>query len=261
MAQYDNFYHRAFYYDIVFNRDVRLEVEFICQIYQQYNPHPPHSMIDLACGPAYHARTFARDKGKAIGLDLREEMLTFAAQQAQLEGVSVEFIAADMRSLQLTTPVDIALNAFDGIDCLNSNVDLIDHFQAIANCLTPNGLYFVDVTHPYFTSYNHYTPFRYHGERDGITVDILWATNKPHVNPLTHIAHTELQVHINDGGKAFMVTDTADERILTAQEIMLLAELSGALTPVAWYGSYDVHQPFCHDPNKSPRMIAVLQKR
>lgn len=261
MAQYDNFYNRAFYYDIVFNRDVSPEIDFIRQVYTQYNHRTPDSLLDLACGPAYHARTFARDGGRAIGLDLRQEMLDFAAEQAAHEGVTVELIAADMRSLRLAQPVDVALNAFDGIDCLNSNADLLAHFRAIADCLTPGGLYVIDVTHPFFTTFSHYTPFHYHGERDGVTVDIQWATNQPYVDPLTNIAHTQLQIHVNDHGHESTVTDTADERILTPQEIILLAELSGVLKPVAWYGQYDINCTFSPDADESPRMIAILQKQ
>jgi SAM-dependent methyltransferase len=260
MAEFNNLYQRAVYYDVVFKRDVMPEIDFIKEVYCQHHGRPPRALLDLACGPGYHARAFARQGGRAVGLDLREEMLHFAAEQAAAEGVtSVEWVAADMRSLELDAPVDVALNAFDGIDCLTSNEDLIAHFRAIAANLTPGGLYLIDVTHPRLTDFSCYQPVIFAGSRDGIDVEIRWATNQPVFDPVTHIADTELELHIQDHGKQFVIKDTARERLVSGQEITLLSMLAGGLTPVAWYGAYDLNQPLQQSPD-APRMIAVLQK-
>lgn len=257
MAEFNDLYQRAIYYDIVFKREVTQEIDFITQAYGQINGRMPQSLIDLACGPGYHARSAAKIGMRAIGLDLREEMLLFAADQAALDGVHVEWIAADMRHLQLKDPVDIAINVFDGIDCLNSNDDLVAHFHAIAANLTPGGIYIIDVTNPSQTSINSYHKFQYAGERDGVSVKINWAINDPKVDPVTHIAQTQLEMLINEHGQQFRVVDYASERVLTAQEIVLLARLAGTLEPVAWYGDYDLNLPFTES---TPRMIAILQK-
>ena len=79
------------------------------------------------------------------------------------------------------------------------------------------------------------------------------------MNSLTHVLHTQIELHVNDRGDYMVFPDEADERILTAQEIILLAELSGVFEPVAWYGDYKLDQPLDTSP-ASPRMIAVLQK-
>lgn len=259
MAEFNNFYQRAFYYDIVFQRDVTQEVDFIVEIYRQCVGDGPHSLLDLACGPGYHARNFARRGLRAVGLDLRQEMLAFANDAAAREGVHVQWLAADMRTFQLEHPVDVIINVFDGIDCLNSNEDLVAHLRAVGANLTPAGLYFIDVTNPYYTSFNSYDHFKYRGERDGVSVEILWATNDPLVNPLTSIANTQMEIHINDHGHETVVVDMASERVLSGQEISLLAELSGVLKPIAWYGGYDFGLPFEQSP-QAARMIAVLQK-
>lgn len=259
MAEFNNFYQRAFYYDIVFNRDVTREVDFIVDVYRQHMGDGPHSLLDLACGPGYHARNFAQRGLRAAGLDLREEMLEFAQEAAQREGSSVDWIAADMRTFKLELPVDVIINVFDGIDCLNSNEDLLAHFCAVSENLTEGGLYFIDVTNPRYTSFSQYDHFRYSGERDGIAVEILWATNAPFVHPLTGISDTQMEIHINDRGEQMVVFDSARERILSGQEITLLAALSGVLKPVAWYGGYSFDVPFERCPDAA-RMIAVLQK-
>jgi hypothetical protein len=193
-----------------------------------------------------------------VGLDLREEMLKFAADQAAAEGISgIEWITADMRYLNLKQPVDIALSAFDGIDCLLTNDDLINHCRAIASCLTTGGLYVIDVTHPRLTDYNFYEPWRYSGERDGVQVEIAWATNAPRFDALTNTTQTDVEIRVNDNGKEMLFRDTAEERVVDGPEIDLLARLSGFKIR-GWYGSYNVDDPIAP---MSDQMIAILQKQ
>lgn len=261
MAEYNAFYRRAYYYDVVFKRDVSPEIRFIQQIYRQFNnQQSPASLLDLACGPGYHARTFAAMGGRAVGLDLRPEMIAFAQAEAELEGAQVEWVAQDMRYFRLDAPVDVTLNAFDGIDCLTENSDLVAHLCAVGENLTSGGLYFIDVTNPAQLNFGHYGTYRYSGERDGVQVDIQWAVNHPCVDVTSHIAHTELTMFVMDDGQSQVIQDSAVERVLTAQEIALLAQLSGMFKPVAWFGAYDLQRPLTNDPIASPRMIAVLQK-
>jgi hypothetical protein len=66
-------------------------------------------------------------------------------------------------------------------------------------------------------------------------------------------------MRVNDNGKEFVVSDSADERLMFPQEITLLGELSGALRVVGWYGDFRIDQPLDYSP-KSRRMIGVLQK-
>ncbi|HEX2621235.1 MAG TPA: class I SAM-dependent methyltransferase, partial [Phototrophicaceae bacterium] len=247
------------YYDIVFGRDVSREIDFVNGVYRQCVGHDPTSLLDLACGPGYHARNFARRGHRAVGLDLREEMIAFAQEQADEDGVTVEWIAEDMRHLLLENPVDVAINMFDGIDCLQTNDDLLAHFRAIAASLTPGGLYIIDATHPRDVSYCYHQDYRYKGERDGVKVEIVWAVNHPTMDPVSHVLHTDIEMHIDENGQHIMIPDSAQERVLTAQEIIMLAKLSGVFEPVSWYGDFDLNQPFDMSP-KSRRMITVLQK-
>jgi hypothetical protein len=117
----------------------------------------------------------------------------------------------------------------------------------------------VDLTHPRECSYWHYTPFYYAGQRDGLFVEIQWATNKPRYDLVTNIAHVEVEMRVNDHGEEWVVRDSAKERLLLPQEIRLLADLSGELQAVGWYGDFDLNQPLDDSP-ASRRMIAILQK-
>ncbi len=259
MAEHCNLYDRAMYYDVIFKRDVSSEVKFVKDVYAKYHGGTIGSVLDVACGPGYHARGFARDGVKTWGLDLRAEMLRYADDEAKKEGATVSWLEADMRNFKLPNPVDAAFCMFDGLDCLLTNDNLAKHFQAVAANLTPKGIYIVDLSHPTEVSFSHYKKFHYHGERDGIVVDIHWATNDPKYDLATGIAHVALELHVNDNGRKIVVKDEADERLLFPQELSLLAAQSKALEVVGWYGDFSIKQPLDHSP-KSRRMIGVFQK-
>ncbi len=262
MAEHCNLYDRATYYDVIFDRDVSGEIQFVRDAYAKFAGGQLRSVLDMACGPGYHAMALAKATGvKAYGLDLRGEMLRFGEEKAKKAGVKVHWIEADMRTYKLDQPVDATFCMFDGLDCLLSNKDLVEHFKAVGRNLTPNGIYIVDLSNPREVSWTHYKKFHYSGHRDGVQVDIHWATNNPHYDLETGIARkVGVEMRVNDNGKELVVYDEADERLMYPQEINLLAELSGNLKVVGWFGDFKINQKLEPTPAGSQRMIAVLQK-
>lgn len=260
MAEHMNLYQRAVYYDVIFDRDVSREADFITQAYQLYSGKPgPAAILDLACGPGYHALEFARRGVAATGLDLGKEMLTLAREKSAAQRLNVTWIEGDMRRFALQHPVDAAFIMFDGLDALLTSKDLIAHLRTVAQNLHPDGIYIIDLTHPRECSFQEYGDFRYHGRRNGVEVDIRWATNQPRFDLVTGVADTELEMHVKENGREIVVKDRARERLLLPQEIGLLAEQSGVLQVVGWHGDYDVRQPLDYS-EASRRMIAVLQR-
>lgn len=261
MAEHLNLYQRARYYDIIFDRDVSREVDFIEQAFRHYaGRRGPASVLDLACGPGYHALEFARRGVRATGLDLRAEMLALGEEKAAAGGLRVDWLAGDMRTFKLGEPVEAAFIVFDGLDALLTNEDLVSHFNAVAENLVPGGMYLIDLIHPRDCSLAKYGKFEYAGSRNGVQVHIDWATNSPDHNLVTGVAEVELAMVIRENGAEKKVVDQAFERILDPQEIQLLCLLSGRLTPVGWHGDYDLAQPLDHSA-ASRRMLAVLQRK
>ena len=261
MAEHLNLYQRARYYDIIFDRDVSREVDFIQRVYQRFAGRPgPASVLDLACGPGYHALEFARRGAKATGLDLRAEMLALGEEKAAAHGLRLNWLEADMRTFKLAEPVDAAFTVFDGLDALLTNEDLAKHFDAVAENLTPGGIYLIDLTHPRDCSLAQYGDFEYGGSRNGVQVEIHWATNSPKYDLVTEVAEVELEMVIRENGSSKTVVDRAFERLLYPQELQLLCLLSGRLSPVGWYGDYDLAQPLDYSA-ASRRMLAVLQRK
>ena len=259
MAEHNNLYQYVTYYDFLFDRDVSREVDFITALYHHHTGGRLRAVLEIACGPGYHTRTFARQGKRAVGLDLNPAMIELAAGKAEAEGLVATWLRADMRDFRLDAPVDMAYCMFDGLDALINNDDLIHHFRTIADNLTPAGLYLIDLSHPRECSYTYYKPFVYTAERDGRKVEIRWATNQPKYDLVTNVAYVELEMYINDHGQETIIKDSAYERLMFPQEIRLLAEQSGAMQLVACYGDFKLDQPLDDSPASS-RMIIILQK-
>lgn len=258
MGEYIDIYRRAHYYDIVFRRDVTGEIQFLMDLYQRSNGRALRSMIDIACGPAYHAKAFAARGIAAVALDLQPEMIEFAQTLDPDETGNIHYIASDMRDYTLPTPVDLALNSFDSIDCLATHDQIIDHFRAVARNLTADGLYVIEITHPRDCSMWNYGNFQYRGERGGVSVVLDWAVNQPKADPLTQVIACEVVMTVVDNGKPMTFRETARERFSTLQELSALATLSGAMSFHGAYGDFRLDQPFDNSP-AARRMIVVLK--
>ena len=258
MGEYTDIYSRAYYYDIVFRRDVAGEVQFLVDLYRRHNGRPPGSMIDIACGPGYHAKLFAAQGIEAYALDLQPEMVAFAQSLDPEPNGLIHYLAADMRDYELPAPVDLALNSFDSIDCLETQDQIVDHFRAVARNLTAGGLYVMEITHPRDCSMWNYGHFQYNGERDSVSVTLDWAVNRPSADPVTQVVDCEVVMTVVENGERKTFHDKARERFSTLQEYAALAKLSGALSVVESYGDYRLDQPFDNSA-AAPRMIVVLK--
>ncbi|MBI5165375.1 MAG: class I SAM-dependent methyltransferase [Magnetospirillum sp.] len=253
-------YRRARDYDIACRRDVGREVDFLGALYERHSGRPLSSVLDLGCGPGYHARLFARRGIPAVGLDRQAEMVAFARDQAVADGVTVQWMAADMRAFMLDRPVDLIFTGDDGIDSLITQDDIVGHFRTVARNLTPRGLYVFELTHPRDCSLWNYAPFLYRGERDGVRVEIAWGTEPPSVDPATQVAAVEVTMRVSDGGVEDVIRHRSHERFAGAQEYVALAQLSTALDSVGFFGDFQLGQPFDASP-AARRMIAVFAKK
>jgi SAM-dependent methyltransferase len=259
LGEYNEVYQRARYYDIAFRRDVTREVDFLTDLFSRHAGRPLRSMLDIACGPGYHARVFARRGVAAHGLDLRPEMVAFAKDEAEAEGVAANWFAADMRAFTLEAPVDLALNSYDSIDCLSSGEELVDHFRTVARNLTPDGLYVFELTHPRDCFLWNYGNHRYAGENNGTKVEILWAVGGPKVDALNQTIDCDVVMRVSEHGATREFRDHAREYMRLPREYEQLARQSGALTVDRFLGDFRFDQPFDDSPG-SRRLIAVLRR-
>ena len=111
----------------------------------------PSLLLDLACGTGKLTGELARRGYDMTGVDLSEEMLGVALDEAQSEGLDILYLCQDMRKLDLYGSMDITICALDSINHLNSLADVKKVFENVALFSEPQGLFIFDIN----TLYKH----------------------------------------------------------------------------------------------------------
>jgi hypothetical protein len=164
-----------------------------------------------------------------------------------------------MRTFALKPPVDIALNMFDSFDVLQTDQDVIDHFHAMYNNITPGGIYMIDLSHPKDTAYGVYGDFAYTGFRDGIHVKIQWEVHSG-FDLITGLSDATTHLYAtHPDGTVEHFESRAQERLYLPRELNALVRQAGGFTNIGWYGAFRKNQPLDYSSN-AIREIAIYQR-
>ncbi|HDS00927.1 MAG TPA: class I SAM-dependent methyltransferase [candidate division Zixibacteria bacterium] len=253
------------YYDIAFDfRDLRKEHNFMTRLYQKTVGRSPRSIVDIACGPAYHAIYFSKKNGidYSYGLDLSEAMVAYAREKNEIEGGTARIVRGDMIDFKLPRKVDMAMCMIASIHMLTTNEELLKHLDSVARNLNPDGLYIVELQHPRdnFEEQEDDTNI-WDMELNGTKVFVQWGTDDDPFDPITQVHETSVTMQVKEKGekrKTFTFTDPY--RIIPYQEFMLLIKCSGKFKYLGSYGKFDLRKKM-DTSEASWRMIAVLQKK
>jgi ubiquinone/menaquinone biosynthesis C-methylase UbiE len=97
------------------------------------------SVLDLACGEGHYTRIVkALGAERAVGVDISTKMIELAQQSERENGLGVEYVAADARSVQFPYAFDVVLAAYL-LNYARNRQELLDMCRAIARNLKPGG--------------------------------------------------------------------------------------------------------------------------
>jgi SAM-dependent methyltransferase len=221
---------------------------------------PPRSVLELAAGPAEHARELGRRGLEATALDLSAAMCALARDAAAAAGVSLAVVQADMRDFSLPGRFDLAISMLNSLCHLLTLDDLVQHLVAVARHLVPGGLYIVELAHPadYFTAQRR-TSSQWSSEVDGGTVSVRWGGGTDTIDPVTQVTKEHVSITLRRReGAVRTVTDVVPNRFWTATELAAAFRLAGGFVLAASYGDFDADSPV--DAVDAWRMILVLRR-
>ena len=223
------------------------------------------SVLELAAGPAEHARALASRGMRSTALDQSPAMCGYAAAQAKAAGVDLEVVEADMRDFQLLRPdgrrreFDLAITMLNSLCHLFTLDDLVRHLRSVAAHLVPGGLYIVELAHPadFFAAVPR-TSSEWEVESGGVRAEVRWGGRGDRINPLTQVTdeHMTITATAKDG-TVRTVSDVVPNRFWTLTEFTAALQLAGALNLVGSYGDFD--QTTALDAPTAWRMILILQ--
>jgi SAM-dependent methyltransferase len=245
-------------------RDVPSEVDALLRWVDRHrDPEagPVRSVLELAAGPAEHARELARRGLEATTLDLSAAMCARASDMAAAAGLSLTVVQADMRDFSLPGRFDLAITMLNSLCHLMTLDDLLAHLACVARHLSPGGLYIAELAHPAdFFSAERRTSSEWSSEINGGTVSVRWGGGKDEIDPVTQVTREHVSVtYRKRGGAVRTVTDVVPNRFWTATELTAALRLAGGFALAASYGDFEADSPL--DAADAWRMILVLRRQ
>jgi SAM-dependent methyltransferase len=106
---------------------------------------PGARVLDLCCGPGRHSLELARRGYAVTGVDRTAEYLRRARRKARREGLSVEFVKADMREFVRPGAFDAVVNMFTAFGYFRDPEDDARVLRNVRESLRPGGRLLIDV--------------------------------------------------------------------------------------------------------------------
>lgn len=102
-------------------------------------------VLDLACGPGRHAIELAARGFAVTGVDRSAFLLAHARARAAAQGLTIEWVHADMRDVELPGGFDLALSLFTSFGFFADDADNQRVLAQVAGMLRPGGTLVLDV--------------------------------------------------------------------------------------------------------------------
>ncbi|TDC70895.1 class I SAM-dependent methyltransferase [Actinomadura sp. GC306] len=222
---------------------------------------PPATVLELAAGPAEHAREFARRGLAATALDLNPEMCAYAAGAAKRQGVELAVVRDDMTRFDLGRRFDLIVTMLDSTSHLMTLDAFVAHLRRAAAHLSPGGLYVMEMSHPRDRLGDEPTVSTgWSVERGGVRADVRWGEPSDRLDPVTQIADDHVTVTVEGRGEPLVIRDVVPYRFWSATELDAAVRLAGGLAVVAQYGDFGAGEDAVAltDPG-AWRMITLLR--
>ena len=111
-------------------------------------PNKDARILELCCGTGRLTIPIAEDGYNISGVDYTFSMLEQAKAKASEAGLKIEFIEADIRTLDLQNKYDLIFIPFNSIHHLYLNEDLFKAFNTVKKHLKTGGRFLLDCFNP-----------------------------------------------------------------------------------------------------------------
>jgi SAM-dependent methyltransferase len=254
-------YDEASAYALAFSyRDVAAEVDAILGWTAPFTAQPIRSVLELAAGPADHAREFTARGMSATALDIALAMTAYARALPSENPELLRVVTADMCSFAVEERFDLAVMMIDSIAHVLDQAALDDHFRCVFAHLNPGGCYVIEASHPADSLDEDTLSLpRWTQAGEGESVSVRWGEPDDVTDPTSGITAVSVTVdHQRSGQPAVVAHEVMLQHAWGRDDIEASLERVGGLTPRAWYGSFDGVEL---DDASAWRMIVVLQRR
>lgn len=145
---YSNF---AEYYDsLMYDVDYKKRTEYLLKLFKKYSKKPS-LLLDVACGTGGFSNEFARQGIEIIGVDMSEEMLSFAREKSAEQDLDVLYLCQKAEELDLYGTVDGAICCLDSLNHITDYKQFCKAIAKVSLFLEKDCLFIFDIN----TQYKH----------------------------------------------------------------------------------------------------------
>jgi len=248
-------YESPRYYEIAFSfRDIADEVDTFEECIRRFSRIPVRRMLEIACGPCTHLPEVTRRGYAFVGIDLSRPMLDYAQSRASgLEG-QVALLEADLRDFSLEQAVDFTFVLLGSL-MVQTASELASHFDSVAVCLRPGGLYFLD------WCVNFEPPggpsSTWDTERDGVRTTTTYSSRI--LNTVEQTFEETIRIDVDDHGVRHELAETTIRKATYPQEFLQFIAHRPDFEFVGWWNLWDLNRPLTGNEPPS-RPIIVLRR-
>jgi SAM-dependent methyltransferase len=196
--------------------------------------------LDLASGPGRHAIALARRGFAVTAVDLSPTLLRHARSEAGIAGVSIDFIASDMRAIEFNGEFDLGVQLFTSFGYFESESDDLLVLRHMRHSLRHGGYYALDLINEQWLRENLVA----HSVRE--FEDLTVVEDRAIVD-----GRVVKTITIPTAGEGVRFTESV--RLFSPETIDHMLRNAG-MVPELWFGDYDGHD---FDADLSKRMLII----
>ena len=146
MSWYEEWFWSDAYTQVYDHRDEEEAERLVDLIQRKVNPVPNAHILDIGCGRGRHARALARRGYRVTGIDLSEEAIAEARDEAAAEGLdaTTSFRVGDMREPVCDGCADGVVNLFTSFGYFDDDAENERALAAMTTALRPGGWFVQD---------------------------------------------------------------------------------------------------------------------
>jgi SAM-dependent methyltransferase len=214
-------------YDVLYRaKDYAGEVDLVERLLAKHGVAGPQSILDLGCGTGNHVLPLGERGHRVTGVDRSPGMLAQARAKAATLNLAhaPEFIAGDVRRLDLGRRFDVALMMFMVLGYQYENADLVAALAGLRRHLAPAGLFIFDVWNGLAVLAQR-PGERTVEVRDGDTKIVRRTHTR--LEPMAQLCHVHFDIERTDAAGTTAWEETHTVRFFFPQELDLVLRCNG----------------------------------